>query len=72
MLLVEKNKGYEIKKILCFASEEATKYLYGNSWLSYAIKKFDIEIKVIELSTDLKKSVLEAQESQKMVNQNEQ
>ena len=69
MLLVEQSKGYQIRKILCFASEEAKKYLDSNSWLNYAKEKFKIETIVIQLTPELEKQVLEAQKSQKMVNQ---
>ena len=68
MILVQKCKKISLKKIFCFASEEAAKKVTGKSWLALVAKEFDIDIVVIPLSKGKEKEILQAQERQKMIN----
>lgn len=68
MLLVEKELNKSFTKIFCFASEEASSYIEGKSWLGLVAKKFDIIIKTIELPAKIKEKIKRAQNRQKMVN----
>lgn len=40
---------------MCFASDDATKYVQGKSWVAETVRTFDIEIKTVELPTEIKK-----------------
>jgi hypothetical protein len=53
---------------MCFASDEAAKYVLGNSWVAEATRIFGIEIHVIHLTKELKQIVVAAQKRQRMVN----
>ena len=54
--------------IMCFASDEAAKYVQGKSWVAEAARVFDVEIHVVQLPEDQKNNVLSAQKRQRMVN----
>ena len=68
LILIEKKLGKKWRKIMCFASDEAAKYVQGKSWVSQAAKEFGIEVQVVQLPNELKNKVLLAQERQRMVN----
>ena len=65
MILVQKCKKISLKKIFCFASEEAAKKVTGKSWLALAAKEFDIDIVVLPLPKEKEKKILQAQKRQK-------
>ena len=44
------------------------KKLKGTSVLAECIRQFDIEVKMIEIETDLRDTLIEAQKRQRMVN----
>jgi hypothetical protein len=69
MLLVEETKNCQMEKYFIFANEEASKYVKGNSWLSHAVKIFDIKIRVIEPPKEEKELVEDAQIRQNLLNQ---
>ena len=69
LALIEKKLGSGWRKIMCFASDEAAKYVQGKSWVAEAAKEFGVEIHVIHLSEELKNKVLSAQDRQRMVNE---
>lgn len=69
MLLVEKTLGYELEKYFCFTDEKASAHVTGNSWLALAAKNFKINIKVIELPEERKKSIESVQIKQNPHNQ---
>ncbi len=68
MILVQKCKKISLKKIFCFASEEAAKKVIGKSWLALTAKEFNIDIVVILLPKEKEKEILQAQKRQKMIN----
>jgi len=72
MLLVEKAKGCQMKKIFCFVDgEAASKFINpnGKSWLNHAKEKLDIDIKVIELTSEERNEIENAQKNQNLLNQ---
>ena len=68
LALIDKRLGSGWRKIICFASEEAAKYIKGNSWVAEAAREFNIEVYVVELPEDQKNRVVLAQNRQHMVN----
>lgn len=65
MLLIEKMQNKTFRKIIAFADEEAAKsFSGGESWYSKLKDNFNIEILVIDISTELKESLLSAQKRQ--------
>ena len=68
LALIEKKLGSGWRKIMCFASDEAAKYVQGNSWVAKAAREFDIEIHVVYLPDEQKNNVITAQKRQRMVN----
>ena len=68
LALVEKKLGEGWRKIICFASEEAAKYVKGKSWVAEAAREFDVEVHVVKLPEDFESVVIAAQSRQKMVN----
>ncbi len=68
LALIEKNLGEGWRKIICFASEDAAKYVKGKSWVAEAARIFNVEVHVVKLPEDYKKVVVAAQTRQKMVN----
>jgi len=69
LALIEKKLGTGWRKIMCFASDEAAKYVLGKSWVAEAAKEFGVEIHIVHLSDEQKNKVLSAQKRQRMVNQ---
>ena len=68
LALIEKKLGSGWRKIMCFASDEAAKYVQGNSWVAEAAREFNIEIHVVYLPDEQKNNVITAQKRQRMVN----
>lgn len=66
--LIDKYLDDKWRKILCFTSEETAKKFRGSSWIALAVKAFNIEIIVVELSMEMQDSLREVQKRQKMVN----
>ena len=65
MLLIEKMQNKTFRKIIAFADEETAHcFSGGESWYSKLKDNFNIEILVIDISTELKKSLLNAQKRQ--------
>lgn len=52
MMLYEKVCGTKLRKIIAVCEEDALKQLSGKSFLAEAIRKFDVEILYIKLSSD--------------------
>ena len=71
LALIEKKLGQGWRKIMCFASEEASRYLRGNTWVAEAVKEFGIEIHVIQLPENVVFSLESAQKRQRMINSHE-
>lgn len=68
LALIEKKLGLDWRKIMCFASNEAAKYVQGKSWVAEAAREFGVEIHVVQLSEEQKNKVISAQKRQRMVN----
>ena len=68
MLLLEKIEGKIYRKIIVVCDEDEIKKLKGTSVLAKCIRQFDIEVKMIEIETDLRDTLIEAQKRQRMVN----
>ena len=68
MLLLEKIEGKIYRKIIVVCDEDEMKKLKGTSVLAECIRQFDIEVKMIEIETDLRDTLIEAQKRQRMVN----
>lgn len=70
MLLLEKSKGVQFRKIIVVADERVEKYLKGKSFIAESIRQFDVEIKRIPLAREIHDSVSKAQMRQVMINSN--
>ena len=68
MLLLEKIEGKIYRKIIVVCDEDEIKKFKGTSVLAKCIRQFDIEVKMIEIETDLRDTLIEAQKRQRMVN----
>jgi len=68
LALIEKRLGTGWRKIMCFASDEAAKYVQGKSWVAEAAREFGVEIYVVQLPDEQKNNVISAQKRQRMVN----
>jgi len=68
LALIEKKLGVGWRKIMCFASEEAAKYVQGQSWVAEAAREFGVEIHIVNLPDEQKNNVISAQKRQRMVN----
>lgn len=68
LALIGKNLGEGWRKILCFASDEAAKYVQGKSWVAEAARVFEVEIHVTPLPSEQENKVIAAQRRQRMVN----
>lgn len=68
MLLLEKVKGKTFRKIIVVCDEEEEKKLKGLSALAESIRQFDIEIKRVDISEELRSQLLNAQKRQRMIN----
>ena len=65
MLLIEKMHNKIFRKIIAFADEEAaSSFSGGESWYAKLKDNFNIEILVIDIPTELKESLINAQKRQ--------
>ena len=69
LALIERKLGTGWRKIMCFASDEAAKFVQGKSWVAEAAKEFGVEIHIVHLPDEQKNNVISAQKRQRMVNQ---
>ena len=68
MLLLEKVQGKIYRKIIVVCDEAEEKKLKGMSILAESIRQFEVEILRIEISEEMRKKLVMAQNRQKMVN----
>ena len=68
MLLLEKSKGVEYRKVIVIVDDKVEKYLNGKSFIAESIRQFGVEIKRIHLSDEMYEMVLNAQKRQVMIN----
>jgi len=52
------------KCILLFADHDAAAHFQGKSWMAQCLKEYNIEVRIIKLSQELRSKVMEAQERQ--------
>ena len=68
MLLLEKVKGKEYRKILIVCDQAEMKKLKGTSALAEAIRRFNIELRYLDINETLRNQILQAQALQRMTN----
>lgn len=68
MLLLEKIEKRTYRKIIVVCDEQEREKLKGTSVLAECIKQFDIEVKMIDIETDLRSMLIAAQKRQRMTN----
>ena len=68
LAFIEKKIGKGWRKIMCFASDEAAKYVQGKSWVAEAVKVFGVEVRVVNLPLEQRENIMSAQKRQRMVN----
>ena len=68
MLLLEKTTGKQYRKIIVVCDTDEKKKLEGKSVLAESIRQFGIEILCVEIDSDMKQQIIDAQKLQKMTN----
>ncbi len=68
MLLIEKDRGRSFRKIIVVCDEVEEKTLTGKSALAESIYQFGIELKRVEISNELRETIISAQNKQVMIN----
>ena len=68
MLLLERITRKQYRKVIVVCDKDEEKKLLGLSALAESIRQFGIEILYIEIDDEIKKSLFEAQQRQRMVN----
>lgn len=68
MLLLEKIEKRIYRKIIVVCDEQEMKKITGTSVLAECIRQFDIEVKMIDIETDLRTMLITAQKRQRMTN----
>lgn len=68
MLLLEKLEKRTYRKIIVVCDEQEMKKITGTSVLAECIRQFDIEVKMINIETDLRTMLIATQKRQRMIN----
>ena len=68
MLLLEKIRERQYRKIIVVCDEAENEKLHGKSALAESIRRFGIEIMYVKVDGTMRKEILQAQERQKMTN----
>lgn len=68
LLMLERVKGGEWRKILVVAGEETAAWLSGSSWQARAVREFSIEVFRVPLERALATALRNRQEDQVMMN----
>lgn len=68
MLLFEKARNIQLRKMIVVCSEEEASQLEGSSYLGEAIRQFDIEMVYIKIDPSLHDKLVDAQKRQMMIN----
>ena len=68
MLLLEKVKGKQHRKIIVVCDDTEKKTLEGKSALAESIRQFGVKIMHIKIDSEMQKQILQAQARQKMTN----
>ena len=68
MLLIEKDRCKSYRKIIVVCDEQEERTLSGKSALAESIRQFGIELKRVEISNELRETILSAQNRQVMIN----
>lgn len=64
LLFVSSHLGKDSRRILLFGDHEAAKHFQGNSWMAGCLRRYGIEVHVVEMSAELKAKVKNAQKRQ--------
>ncbi|MCD4807647.1 MAG: hypothetical protein K8R13_08800 [Methanococcoides sp.] len=64
MLFVENYLGQTFRKILVFIDEEAASKFVDDGWHGECLRRYNIEVMVLDVSDDVKKDIIEAQKRQ--------
>lgn len=54
--------------VLCFADPAAAAYATGAGWLAQALRTWQVQVEIVDISQDLRDQILAAQSTQTMVN----
>ena len=68
MLLLDRKTHYVHRKIIVVCDDKVSQKLKGKGWLAECIREYDIEILQVELTTEERELVINAQKRQKMIN----
>ncbi len=68
LIYITRLLGSQWRGILCFASDEAAKYVLGRGWVASAVREFGFEVSVVNLPSETIESIEAAQTRQVMVN----
>ncbi len=68
MLLLEKVRGKTYRKIIVVCDDVMEAKINGSSILAEYIRQFDVAVKRIYISDELRENLIQAQDRQKMVN----
>lgn len=68
MLLIEKDQCKSFRKIIVVCDEQEEKTLSGKSALAESIRQFGIELKRVDISDELRDTIIFAQSRQVMIN----
>lgn len=68
MLLLEQCRGVKFRKIIISLDGDVEKFLNGKSFIAESVRQFDIEVKRMEVTMEMKNRIVSAQKRQVMVN----
>ena len=66
--MIEKDRCKNYRKIIVICDEQEERTLSGKSALAESIRQFGIELKRVEISNELRETILSAQNRQVMIN----
>ena len=58
----------DTRLVLCFADKAAAAYALGGGWVAQALRTWNVDVEVIEISAELRAEITAAQAGQTMVN----
>lgn len=68
MLLLEKVKGVQFRKLIVVVDDTIEEYLKGQSFIAESIRQFGIEVRKSKISDEEYEEIMNAQRRQEMVN----
>jgi hypothetical protein len=64
MLFIEQHLGHKFRKVMAFIDEKAASKFTDGGWHGECLRKFDIEVMVVDVPEEIKQAVLRAQKRQ--------